>query len=276
MDKHEEQHHGGHVGHHLMHKKIAGAVFLAILLLAAFLFVKTVAEIKAYSFIGGGVPVSNTITVSGEGETFAVADTAQFTFSVVEEAKTVALAQDTATKKMNITLGLLKEGGVEEKDIKTTSYNIYPRYDYIRETCTQFYCPPGEQTLRGYEVSQSVSIKIHDTEKAGKILADVGSAGVSNISGLSFTIDDEEELKRIARKEAIENAEAKANQLATDLDVKIIRVVSFSENSAQPYYARGLDMAVMAESGIGGGGVPEIPIGENKITSRVNITYEIR
>ena len=90
--------------HHLMHKKIASALFLAILLLGAFLFVKTVAEIKAYGFIGGGVPVSNTITVSGEGEVFAVADTAQFTFSVVEEDKTVTLAQKTATDKMNVAL----------------------------------------------------------------------------------------------------------------------------------------------------------------------------
>ena len=274
MEKHEH-HHGGM--HHLMHKKIANAIFLVILLLAAFLFVKTVSEIRAYSFIGGGVPTSNTITVSGEGEVFAVADTAQFTFSVIEEDETVALAQEAATKKMNIALGLLKGGDVEERDIKTTSYNIYPQYDYVRETCTQFYCPPGERELRGYQVSQSVSVKVRDTKVAGKILADIGSAGVTNVSGLNFTIDDEDELQREARKEAIEKAEEKAEQLADDLGVRLIRVVSFNENSNQPYYARSFDTAfAVEEAGIGGEIAPELPVGENKVTSRVNITYEIR
>lgn len=271
------EHNEGHVGHLMRNKRIASALFLAILLLAAFLFVKTISEIKAYSFIGGGVPVSNTITVSGEGEVFAVADTAQFSFSVIEEAETVAIAQDAATKKMNLALGLLEGAGIEDRDIKTTSYNIYPRYDYIREACTQFYCPPGEQKLRGYEVSQSISVKVRDTEMAGKVLADIGSSGVSNVSGLNFTIDDEDELQREARQDAIEDAEAKAKQLANDLGVRLVRVVNFSENVAQPYYARSFDMAMsMEEDGMGGAFVPDLPVGENKITSRVNITYEIR
>lgn len=261
---------------YLLHRKIGNAIFLVVLLLGAFLFIKTVSEIKAYSFIGGGVPVSNTITVSGEGEVFAVADTAQFTFSVKEEADTVDVAQENATIKMNTALGLLEEAGIEDKDIKTTAYNVYPRYEYVREACTEFRCPPGKQELRGYEVTQSVSVKVRDTEKAGKVLADIGSAGVTNVSGLNFTIDDEEDLKQDARAIAIENAEVKAKQLAKDLGVKLIRVVSFSENREQPYYARSFDMAFAVEESAVGGSVPELPVGENKITSQVNITYEIR
>jgi len=261
----------------MRHKKIGNAVFLAILFLAAFLFVKTFSELKAYSYIGGGVPSSNTITVSGSGEAFAVPDIATFSFGVVEEDTTVVKAQDTATKKINIALALLREADVDEKDVKTTGYNIYPRYDYIRSVCSEFSCPPGRQELRGYEVSQTISVKIRDTEKAGEILAEIGSVGVTNVSGLNFTIDDEDEPQREARKEAIKKAETKAKELADDLGVKIIRVVSFNESGGGNYYPKYFDTAVMAVAEDGrGGAAPEIPVGENKITSNVSITYEIR
>lgn len=264
--------------HGMHHKKIKNAFFLVLLLLAAFLFVKTVSEIRAYSYIGGGVPVSNTITVSGEGEAFVVPDIATFSFSVTEEAKTVVEAQKTATEKMNAALALLKDAGIEEKDIKTTGYNIYPQYDYIRSICNEFSCPPGRQELRGYQVSQTVSVKVRDTEKAGQILTDIGGVGVTNVSGLTFTVDDEDEPLRAARKQAIDKAETKAKELARDLGVRLVRVVSFSEGVNQPYYARGLDMAVMETTadGIGGAPAPDIPAGENRIVSNVSITYEIR
>jgi uncharacterized protein YggE len=259
------------------HRKIGTAIFLAVLFLATFLFMKTISEIKAYGFIGGGVPSSNTITVSGTGEAFAVPDTATFSFSVVEEDESVAKAQDTATKKMNIALALLEKADIEEKDIKTTGYNIHPQYDYVREICTAYSCPPGKRELRGYQVSQTISVKVRETGEAGQILADIGSVGVTNVSGLNFTVDDEDEPKRVARKDAIKDAETKAIELANDLGVRLVRVVSFNESGGN-YYPKRYDMAVMemAADGAVGGAVPEIPVGENKITSNVSITYEIR
>ena len=266
------------VMHYMRHDKIKGSIVLVLLLLALFLFVKTVGEIKSYRFIGGGVPVTNTITVSGVGEVFAVPDIGSFSFSVSEEKVTVKEAQSEATRKINVALGLLRGANVEDRDIKTTAYNIYPQYTYIREICKPgFPCGGGKRELTGYNVSQTISVKIRDIDKAGEILAEIGSVGVTNVSGLNFTIDDEDELKRDARREAIDDARTKAKQLARDLGVKLIRVVSFSEGGGGPIY-RGFDFAV-AESavfGVGGLEAPEIPVGENKITSNVSITYEIQ
>ena len=53
--------------HLLHHHRVKGAVLLVLLIFAGFLFVKTIGEIKAYRFIGGGVPVTNTITIEGMG-----------------------------------------------------------------------------------------------------------------------------------------------------------------------------------------------------------------
>ncbi len=248
--------------------------------LAIFLVVLTVSQLKQYRFIGSGVTASNTIAVSGVGEVFAVPDTATFTVSVHEEGATVGDAQDKATEKINAIVAYLKESKVEEKDIKTVSYNVNPKYEWEQaESCRNGYCPPGKQKLVGFEVYQSVSVKVKDTKKAGELLSGVGSKGASDVSGLSFTIEDEDKLKAEARSKAIAEAKAKADVLAQSLGVSVIRVTGFYEDSGgyQPPIAYGMggDMAVRNAS-MESKAAPELPAGENKIVSNVSITYEIR
>lgn len=260
------------------HRSIRGVAMIVLVILALFLAAQTINTVKEFRFIGGGVPVSNVIAVSGEGEVFAVPDVATFSFSVIEEDANASLAQEMAAKKINQVLSFIERSGVEERDIKTTSFNLYPRYEFRREPCVGFNCPPsGERVLVGFEVNQSVEVKVRDTERAGEIIAGIGELGISNISGLSFTIDDEEILKAEARSLAIEDAKEKAEILAKDLDVSLVRIVSFNEFD-QPVFSQRFDVAESA-FGIGGAELPvapELPLGENKIVSRVSITYEIR
>lgn len=257
------------------------AAVAALGMFALFLLVGTFIALKSYRYIGSGVTATNTITVEGEGEVFAVPDTATFSVTVQEEAKEVRDAQETATKKGNDIIAYLKEQGVEEKDIQTTDYSVYPQYDYVNTVCnSNGYCPPGRQVLRGFQVSQTLTVKVRDTEKAGDLLSGVGSRGASSVSGLSFTIDDEDGLKAEARDKAIEKAKEKADTLANSLGVEIVRVVGFSENSNYPvYYAK--NMAMDSASGRGmevpaAAPAPDLPVGQNKITSNVSVTYEIR
>lgn len=255
-------------------------VATALGVLAVFLAVAAIGELKGLRFIGTGVPATNTITVSGKGEVFAVPDIATFSVSVQEEAKEVKNAQEAATSKVNAIIAYLKSAGVEEKDIKTADYSVYPQYDYIQAACREGVCPPGRQQLRGYQVSQTISVKVRNTDKAGELLSGVGSRGASQVSGLSFTIDDEEALKAQARGMAIDDAQAKAKELAKQLGVKIVRVTGFYENDygypvPYAYGMGGADMAVM-RSEAAPKAAPELPAGENKIVSNISVTYEIR
>lgn len=255
-----------------------GTVVLGMLVL--FLLAQTLKTFKEYRYVGSGVTASNTISVSGMGEVFAVPDRATFTVTVREEAADVADAQEKATKKGNDIIAYLKGEGVEEKDIKTVSYNVNPKYEYSQGACTQYSCPPSRQTLVGFEVWQMLEVKVKDPKKAGDLLSGVGSKGASEVSGLSFTIEDEDQLKTDAREMAIGEARAKAEQLADQLGVKVVRVVGFYEDSGgyMPYYGKGgvaMDMAVRNEAAMAVP-APELPTGENKIVSNVNITYEIR
>ncbi len=252
----------------------------ALVALTIFLAVGALSTLKGIRYIGSGVTATNTITVSGEGEVFAVPDTATFSVSVMETAKTVAVAQTAATKKSNDIIAYLKAEGIDEKDVQTTDYSVQPQYEWVRVPCTaDGFCADGKQNLTGFMVSQTLTVKVRDTQKAGDLLSGVGSKGASSVSGLSFTIDDQDRLEAEARDEAIAAAEEKADVLAKSLGVKIVRVVGFSENGNYPVYY-GKEMAVAQslsmDGGRGAAPAPDLPVGQNKIISNVSVTYEIR
>jgi len=219
------------------------------------------------------IKTENAITVSDTGEVYAKPDLALTTFSVVNEAKTVAEAISENAKKMNAVIDFVKSQGVEDKDVKTTSFNIYPRYEWYEPECLTYPCPTGTRVLVGYEVQQSLQVKIRDMTKIGDIIQGATDAGANQMGDLQFTIDKQNELKKQAREEAIKKAKTKAQELASQLEVKLVRIANFSEGVSIPRIY-GLEESVAM--GKGGEAAPQIETGENKITVTVNITYEIR
>lgn len=239
-----------------------------------------ITEIKAYRYIGGGVAATNTISVSGDGEVFAAPDIANISFTVREEAKKVSDAQDKVTAKVKVALADIRKLGVADKDIKTQNYSSYPKYEWQEGnvSCLGLNCPPyhpGKQVIVGYEVSQTVTIKVRDLEKVNALIDGLATAGVTEMQGPNFAIDKEDDLKAEARKQAIEKARTKAEVLARDLGVTLVRVVSFSEDGNYPIYARTM-AADMGKGSAESFALPEIPQGEEKIISTVTVTYEIR
>jgi len=230
-------------------------------------------KIKEGRYIGQDIESRNTMSVTDTGEIYAQPDLALIDFSVVTEAETVEQAMSQNAEKMNNVINSIKEQGIEDKDLKTTSFSIYPRYEY-RKIETQIYpYPPGKRVLVGYEVRQKLEVKIRDLAKIGQIIERATTAGANQVGDLQLTIDKQDELKKQARVQAIVKAKAKAEELATQLDVKLVRITNFTESSYLPMFYS-LEKAAMAE-GIGGGEVPQIETGESKITVTVTITYEI-
>ena len=240
--------------------------------LTAFLIVLTISgvvginnKIKENRYIGQDVMIRNTFSVSGSAEVYAKPDLGLITFSVKTESKTVANAMLDNSKKMNNIIDRLKELEVEDKDLKTTAFNIRPRYEYERES--------GKQTLVGYGITQSLEVKIRNLDNVGKIIQGATDKGANQVGNLSFVIDNEEEFKEQARAEAIKKAQAKAKKIAEELGVKIIGVVSFDEGVQTPSFNY-LEKAVYGMDG-GGEISPSIETGENKIEVNVSIVYEI-
>jgi len=251
------------------------------LLLWVLAFYITILSIAKLGEIGRGGQLGNlsVISVEGEGEVWATANIAQIYFSVSQTAKTAAEAQKKAALIWNQSLAYLKSAGIPEKDIKTENYSIYPKYEYVEEriVCVTFPCPqpPAKSVLKGYEVSQSVKVKIRKVDETGVILEGLGKLGISNLNGPNFTIEDKELLKDEARKKAIRNAKEKAVKLADDLGVRLGKIVSFSD-AADFGYDRYLGAAENISLGAATNVIPGLPKGEEKIISHVTITYELR
>jgi len=266
-------------------KYVAMVVLPLVAILGVWMLVKVVRDIKTVAYVGKAPTTVNTISVSGKGEVVAKPDLATVTFSTTAEDLDVSKATGLVNTYMVDIVASLKSNGVDEKDIKTTGYNIYPRYDYIRDAgcfgpktniytqsfeCVDAY---GKQVLVAYNVTQSISLKIRDLSKAGKIISDLGKLKVTDMSGLTFTNDKQDDLEKEARYIAIKQARDEAKKLASELGVSLGDIVSFSDGRYYPTYYKS---AVSDMMGVGGG-APEatVPAGENTITSNVTIVYEI-
>jgi len=242
---------------------------IVVVLLGIYLVALTRNSLKNYNYIGKSLEFKNIISVEGSGKVTAKSDVAVINAGVLTEKTTVAQAQKENTEKMNAIVKALKNDfKIEDKDLKTSQYSIYPRYDWSG----------GLQRIIGYGVSQSVEIKVRDFDKIGNILAKAAELGTNSLSGPTFTIDDPEVYKAEAREKAIAQAKDKARVLADQVGIKLGPIVNFSENFGgpiMPIYSR--DLAL----GLGGGAekslpAPDIQVGSEEVSVSVSISYEIR
>lgn len=231
---------------------------------------------KGWRFIGAGLNATNVITVSAETSIDAKPTGGTITFTQRNDAKTAKEAEDKRNQVVAKAIAAVKAVGIDEKDITTTSINRSEKYDYNTRPCSGGYCP-STPTVVGYDAYQMVTIKVRDTEKLTSVIDVLRDAGVTQVDGPNLGFQDEEleALQADAREEAIKKARAKAEILADQLGVEIVRVTSFSEGGDRgymPYMAmKALDSMAGAEA------APSVlPIGDSKISSSVTITYEIK
>ncbi len=222
-------------------------------------------------------------SVSGEGKVVSVPDVASFTFSVITEGGTnVASLQKTNVEKTNGAVAFLKEKGIDEKDIRTESYNVEPRYQYY--SCGKYdvsssreVCPPAE--IVGYTIRQTVSVKVRNFEVIGDVLSGVVEKGANSTSALQFTIDDPTEAKGLAREQAIEKAKDKAKAIAKAGGFSIGKLISINEGTLYASDRNYYKTAMEESYGVGGGAVPaaaNIQVGSEDVSVSVTLIYEIK
>jgi uncharacterized protein len=204
------------------------------------------------------------IWVSGTGEVTATPDVAILTLGVEAQETTVKAAQSEASSAMNAVVDALKTNGVADKDIQTQWYSISPVTKWDDKT--------NEQITTGYSVTNMVTAKIRDISKAGTIIDAVTDAGgnLTRINGISFTMNDPTAYNNQAREKAMQDAKAKAEQMATLAGITLGKPIYISETSSyipQPY-----NLKVYADSG--SASTPISP-GELDITLTVQVGYAI-
>lgn len=209
------------------------------------------------------------ITVTGEGKSFVTPDIAEISFGMqTGQQKTAAAAMSKLTTNLNSIYDALQKAGIEKKDINTENFYLNPVYNY----------QTGTQVVQGYEASESLRVKVRDLDKVSDVVGAATAAGANQAGSVNFTVDDPEAKRAEARKDAIEQAQKKAEVLAQQLHVHLGEVKSFSEGYGG--YTPPYPMMARDAMGIGGGGTKEqslpLPAGEQTVNVTVNVTYEIR
>lgn len=241
---------------------------VGVLLVYLIFFVGTLMRnnIRKYQFIGQMDQSERMITVMGYGKATGTNDIAVTTIGYTNLDKDVKKAQDDNNKVMKQVLDELKKMGIKDEDLQT-DYTIFPEYDYQYNV----EAAKTDEKLKGYRVTQSVTVKIRDLSKVSAVLDLAGKYGVNQVSSLSFTVDDQESLKNKAREKALRDVRVKAEKLAQSLNVVLGEVVSYYES---PDYNYGYGPAPMMYDG---GMAPSAPVapGSKDAVMNVNVTYKV-
>ena len=204
------------------------------------------------------------ISVQGTGKIAGTPDTLTMSFGVSVTDDSVTAAVASAAESADAVIAALTSAGVAEDDIQTSNYSIHPQYNYRNDT----------QELVGYQVNNTVTAKVRDLDAAGAIIDDVAAAGGDTVivSGVSFSIEDNEELVEAARAAAWEDANAKAEQLADLAGVTLGSPISIVETfSSPPVPIRFDQVALSAVSDT----VTPISPGTQQVAVTLTVEYEI-
>jgi len=218
------------------------------------------------------------ISVTGEGKAYAKPDVAMMSFGVTTQAVKSQDAVNQNNEKMNAVITAIKGLGVQEKDIRTTLYQLNPTYGSNKDYLSYPYPDMGNE-ITGYSLQQQVEVKMRDFEKLNEIIDTATSKGANAVGSLQFTVDNPETARAEARAKAIEQAKEKAVSLFAAAGLKMGKLINVYEGG---YGGCGYGGCPMPAYGLGGATMdkatvaPEVQPGQNEINASVTLMYWVK
>ena len=218
-------------------------------------------------------PYARTITVEGQGKISAQPDIAKVDVSVVATGKTVKQVTEDGNKKMNAIRDAMKQLGIKVEDMQTSSYDLYPQYDYNTPVDLKT-GQPKPPAIIGYSLNQTLALKIRDLTKTDDVLDKAIASGSNQVGQLTFDLDDASQIKVQARAEAFKKAKQKAQEMSGAAGVSLGRVVTFSESAGTMYPQVYANFDMKSESAMAVS-APGVEPGTKELLVNVSVTYEI-
>lgn len=208
-----------------------------------------------------------TVTVNGIGEVLLVPDVVYVTLGVHSESEDAGTAVSDNNKLADAIIAALVEKGVDQKDIGTSTFNVYWNDLWVGE---------GLPYNRVYVVDNMVTVTVHDYENLGAVLDAALGAGANSVNNVRFDVLDKSEALAQARVMAIEDAQEQAAQLAVAAGVALGDLVTISSWSTptviEPMYSYGI-------GGAGGAGMDSTSVptsaGQLVVQVQVNLVYAL-
>lgn len=208
--------------------------------------------------------VEHTILVSGTASTKTIPDRTIVTFAVETRDATAATALEQNTGAMNKVLAALEGAGVQKNETSTAYFNIFPIYNYSQGG--------NVQALQGYTVTNSLTVSSERTGNVSSWIDAAVQAGANRVDNVQFVFSDEKlaKIQSALIENALDNARAKADTIATKLGVHIIGVQSVTSSDSGylpgPFYA--------TQANLGPSGTP-IVVGGQEVSANVSVVYVI-
>ena len=201
-------------------------------------------------------PQPSTIEVVGKAKIMAMPNVATITFTVETNAAKAQKAVSANAKRAERLLKTLRQIGGKEVKLKTSNFSLSPVYD-------------KENRLRpkGYRVSNTVMLETKNTDKLGTFIDEASNAGVSRIGSITFSTDQEEQLRKKAAVRAVHQAKKLAAELAKAADLtinKIIKLTYSPRGPVRPYRIAAMEAAARTP----------IEVGEIGLEESVNVVFE--
>lgn len=254
---------------------IAALIALVFALVAATLSIVAVSRDnrQTVTLSPASVPDKRTVAVNGTGIATIAPDLARFTVGVQEQGKNLTEVQGAVARETEAIIAAIKKNGVDtDKDVKTSGYAVQPVFDYPKDKAP---------VISGYRVANTLNVTVRDLDKninkVGPLLDGVVAAGANNVGNITFGLSDPDKANQIARQEAMKNAQAKAEALATAGGAKLGAVITVSDQTVTPGSPKDV-LAAPAAASAAGSAAPPTPIqsGETSVTVMVNVTYSLR
>ncbi|MGA6180334.1 SIMPL domain-containing protein [Stenotrophomonas sp. NPDC077421] len=237
---------------------------LSPLLLALSLALGTSMTAHAQSQPAVAVAADGTLlNISANAEARRVPDVATLSAGVVTQAVDGNTAMRQNAEQMVKVLAAIKAAGIAERDVQTSGVNLSPQYRYADNEAPK---------ITGYQASNTVSLKVRDIAKLGKVLDALAAQGANQINGPQFEIDQPEPVYDEARLAALKKAQARAETYSKSLGLRVRRIVSISESGGGNF--RPVMMRAAAAPMAADVATPVSP-GESTVSVNLDVVFDL-
>lgn len=207
---------------------------------------------------------SRIISVTGDAVVTAAPDIAFISLGVETRERTADTASQKNSDAVANIINSLKEFGLKDNEITTSSYYIYSYQEMDRTSDTN-------ETYTVYNVRNQINISTKDLDNVGSIIDIAISAGANQVQGISFDLENKQELKLQALQEATKQAHAKAKAIADAIGIDVLEISSITENA--DFYAPYTEAVMFRASAADN---RETPINPGDVEIKASVVSEYR